>query len=240
MTDYQAPQRAPQPTPSVSLAPPQSATPGHVPQQPSWALPAHSGPLASPRQGPPKDIATLPPLQVLRNESPPSPRTGEPTRPIFALLALVIGCLAAAAVAGAYAHHWWLAAHPASYPTSARLIEWVKPDPGKWLALTLEGILAAVTTLVAGACGVAGFQAWNGWRWSRWAGVVAVALTGAFTALVSNWGFIAVGLGALAAVMGFLPQMSKFFRDFAAHRAGRPEPYRRPDRIFYGRLPRYR
>ena len=52
-----------------------------------------------------------------------------------------------------------MAAHPDSYSSSAQLIQWLQPDPGMWLSLTLEGVLAIVATLVAGACAVAGFQA---------------------------------------------------------------------------------
>lgn len=188
----------------------------------------------------PKQIATLPPLQELATEPAPSPRTGEPRRPWLVVVALVLMCLAAAGVAVTYALHWWDAAHPAAYPTSARLIEWVEPEPGKWLSLTLEGVLAAVAALVAGVSGAVGFHAWNGWRWTRWAGLVAVALNGAVVALFSWWGLIGLGLSLLATIALFLPPVGEFYRRFEIHRGTRPAPYRRPDAIFYGRLPRFR
>ncbi|MDO5737170.1 MAG: hypothetical protein Q4P15_11925 [Propionibacteriaceae bacterium] len=186
------------------------------------------------------EIATLPPLPMLTNALATSPRTGEPVRPATALIALVALQLAAGAVAVTYGLHWWAAARPETYPISARLIQWVDPEPGKWLALTLEGALAATAALVAGACGVAGLQAWNGWRWSRWAGLVALALTGALTTLFAWSGLVAVGLALLGTVCLFLPPMTRFFREFSTFRSIGHAPYRRPERIFYGRLPRFR
>ncbi|RMB61848.1 hypothetical protein [Tessaracoccus antarcticus] len=188
----------------------------------------------------PKQIETLPPLQVLRADIVPSPRTGEPLRPAAALVALVVFQVAAAGVAVAYGLHWWAAVHPETYPASARLIEWAAPPPGKWLALTLEGALAVIAAIVAAACGVAGFQAWNGWRWSRWAALVAVALTGALTAVLSWWGLLAAVPALVGTACLFLPRMTRFFREFAAFRSAGHAPYRRPERIFYGRLPRFR
>ena len=188
----------------------------------------------------PKQIGTLPPLPVLRDDLVPSPRTGEPRRPAATVVALVAFQAAAAGVAVAYGLHWWAAVHPDTYAASARLIEWVAPPPGKWLALTLEGVLAIIAAIVAAACGVSGFQAWNGWRWSRWAGLVAVALTGALTAVLSWWGLLAAAPAVVGGACLFLPPVTRFFREFAAFRSAGQAPYRRPERIFYGRLPRFR
>lgn len=188
----------------------------------------------------PKQIATLPPLAQLEKATPLSPRTGEPPRPLAAWVGAVSAYLAAAVVAGVYALHWWDAAHPDAYPTSARLIAWVEPDPGKWLSLTLEAALAAASLLAAGAVGVAGFLAWNGWRVSRWAGPVAVALMAGFAAITSDYAYPAVGLALVTAVMANLPQMSRYFSHWDAVRGERPDRYRRPVEIFYGRLPRFR
>lgn len=188
----------------------------------------------------PKQIATLPPLPVLRNDLALSDRTGEPRRPALLVVALVLCQFAVAGVAFSYAIHWWDAVHQESYATSARLIEWVAPDPGKWLSLTLEGVLAALAALVAGACGIAGFHAWNGWRWSRWAGLVAVGLTGVWALLTNWWALIGLGLAVLGAAILFLPPVTAHFAAMQRFRARVPQPYRRPAHIFYGRLPRYR
>lgn len=188
----------------------------------------------------PKPIATLPPLPVLRQDTAVSERTGQPTRPLVITAAHVILQLAVVGVVVAYGWHWYRAVFPETYPGSAHLVRWLEPEPGKWLSLTLEGVIAALVALVGGACGVAGFQACNGWRWSKWAGVVAVALTGALTAVVSWVGLAALVPAVLGTVLLFLPQSSAFFARFARHRAERPAPYRRPNSIFYGRLPRYR
>lgn len=229
----QTPGYAPQPSGSAGAVPRRQQT---VPQ--SAAAPHH--PQSAPSRPRVKEIATLPPLQHLSDEVPPSPKTGEPRRPALVLVSMVIFALSAAATAVTYGHHWWLAAHPDSYAGSARLIGWVEPEPGKWLALTLEGVLAIVAALVAGVTGAVGFQAWNGWRWSRWAGLVAVALAAAVAVLFSWLGLIAVGLAAVGAVLLFMPPITKFFELFEVHRGKRPLPYRRPEQVFYGRLPRYR
>ncbi|HMR12441.1 MAG TPA: hypothetical protein PKE42_01785 [Arachnia sp.] len=188
----------------------------------------------------PNEIATLPPLEELQPGVARSPRTGEPRRPAVLGVAAVVLYLAAAAVAVAYGIHWWEAAHPETYPASARLVDWVDPDPGKWLSLTLEGVLSAAAVIAAGAPAVAGFQAWNGWRWGRWAGLLAVALTGGFAALTNGWGFVAVGLAVVGSALLWLPPVGRYLADWDRVRAGRPIPYRRPESILYGRLPRFR
>lgn len=188
----------------------------------------------------PKEIVTLPPLPVLNNELPTSPRTGEPHRPPVVLVAFILLVLAAASVAVTYGLHWWAAANPENYADSARLIGWVDPEPGKWLSLTLEGALAIFAALAAAACGVAGLQAWRSQQWSRWAGLVAVVLTGGMTALFDWTGLVSAGLAVVGAALLFTPPATRFFREFIAFRAVGHAPYRRPERIFYGRLPRFR
>lgn len=188
----------------------------------------------------PKEIATLPPLPVLRQDVPLSKRTGEPPRPWSVLVGLVLFCLAAVAVTAVYARHWWLAVYPNTYSSSAHLVQWMAPDPGKWLSLTLEGVLALVLVLIAGACAVAGYQAWIGWTWARVISVVALALTGVAVLLFDLWALVGVGLALLGTVCVFLPATTRYFRYFAAHRAKKEETYRTPMRIFYGRLPRFR
>lgn len=188
----------------------------------------------------PKQIATLPPIEELRRDVPRSKRTGEPLRPVVVGVASALLYLAVASAIVAYGWHWWLASDMETYQRSAWLIEWTKPEPGLWLSLALEGALAAALALAAGAAGVAGFQAWNGWRWSRWAGLVAVALMGGFAAITSWWAIAPAALTVVGAVLLFLPPVTKYFRHWAQLRAERPVPYRRPDEIHYGRLPRFR
>lgn len=222
-----------------SVSTPTRQEPGSAPTPPSqdrWSVPQQS-----PReQRQAKDVATLPPLPVLQQHEAVSPRTGAPARPPLVLVAHILLQLAAAGVAVTYGWHFYRAVTPETYPGSAHVVAWLEPPPGEWLSLTLEGGIAALAALVGGACGVAGFQAWNGWRWSRWAAVAAVLLTGALTALVSWVGMAALVPAVAGAVPLFLPPVTDFFARFARHRAKRPEPYRRPETIFYGRLPRFR
>ncbi|MDO5066778.1 MAG: hypothetical protein Q4D96_05830 [Propionibacteriaceae bacterium] len=189
---------------------------------------------------PVKEIATLPPLPSTNGGVKLSERTGEPRRPWTVTVALVVMCMAAAVIAVVYGYHWWLAVHPPSYPTSALLIEWITPDPGKWLSLTLEGVLALIAFLAAASCGWAGFQGWNGWSFSRWAGISAIAATGLATASFDLLALAAVGLAAVSTLLLFLPASMRFFRDFESHRRVSPTGWRRPEQIVYGRLPRFR
>ncbi len=189
---------------------------------------------------PTPEIATLPPLPALRGDRPVSSRTGEPPRPWPIVTGLVLSMVAAAVIVGVYSHHWWLAAHPDTYLSSAQVISWLDPDPGKWLSLTIETGLACFALVAAGACGVSGFQAWNGWSWSRFAGPVAALLSAVAAMLFSWWAWPAIVLMALVSISSWLPSSRSYFDHWQRLRAARPQPYRRPERIFYGRLPRYR
>lgn len=188
----------------------------------------------------PKQIATLPPIEELRDDVPLSRRTGEPRRPVVLGVAAGLLYLAVVGAGVTYALHWWLAADPERYHRSAHLVEWLTPKAGTWQSLLIEGGLAAAVLVAAGAAGVVGFQAWNGWRWARWAGLIAVALMGGFAALTHWWAYLPLGLTAVGAALLFLPPVSRYFREWAKVRSERPVPYRRPERIFYGRLPRFR
>ena len=188
----------------------------------------------------PPQIATLPPSEEVQGAVPLSPRTGEPRRPAAVLIAAVLLYVGSASMAVAYGAHWWLAAHPESYSTSARLIQWVAPEPGKWVSLTLEGVFAASLVIAAGACGVVGFQAWNGWRWARWAGLAALVLAGGFATVLNDWAFVGVALAVPGVALLFLPAVTRYFAHWEQVRAERPEHYRRPAAIVYGRLPRFR
>jgi hypothetical protein len=186
------------------------------------------------------EIATLPPIEEVRGDVPLSPRTGEPVRPAVLLVSSVLFQLTVVSLGAAYALHWWEAAHPDTYATSARLIEWVSPEPGRWLSLTLEGALAAALVLAAGAAGVVGFHAWTGGAWTRWGGWVAVLLGAGFAVVLGDLAFVGVGLGAVAAGLLLLPRVGRYFREWGEVRGRLPVRYRRPDSIVYGRLARFR
>lgn len=188
----------------------------------------------------PKQIATLPPIEELRDDVPRSPRTGEPRRPVVLGVASTLMYLAVIGAGVVYGLHWWLAADMDRYASSAHLVEWLAPKPGTWQSLLIEGGLAAAVALAAGAAGVAGFQAWNGWRWARWAGLVAAALMGGYLAITHWWGAFPLALTVVGAALLFLPPVTRYFREWAKVRSEQSTPYRRPERIFYGRLPRFR
>lgn len=188
----------------------------------------------------PKQIATLPPIEELHDGVPLSPRTGEPRRPAVLLVAAVILYLVVPAVAFAYGWHWYRAAFQEHYPISSHIVQWLDPEPGKWLSLTLEFVHAGVAGLAAAAAGVVGFHAWNGHRWTRWGVVIALALNGLVATLTNLYGLIGVGLVVAGAALLFLPRISYYFREWDEVRAHEQERYRRPATIHYGRLPRFR
>ncbi len=188
----------------------------------------------------PKEIATLPPLPVLRKDDRISQRTGEPRRPVLLGVAHVVFQVAAVAAGVAYAIHWWQAVHPDSYLNSAHLIQWLEPDPGKWLSLTLEVVLAALIVIVTGACGVAGFQAWNGRRVSRWTSLIALAVTSSAIAWLNLWAIPAAALALVGVLLLQLPPIGAHFTAIEQHRSRQPVGYHNPEVIHYGRLPRFR
>ncbi|MDF1489236.1 hypothetical protein [Tessaracoccus caeni] len=187
-----------------------------------------------------KEIQTLPPIEVLSRATPTSPRTGEPPRTAELWVSSILLHLASAASAGAYAWHWWQAAHPDSYATSARMIAWLEPDPGKWLSLLIEGLLALALVLAAGACSVVGLQTWNGWRLARKVSPLAVLLTGLFALALNQWALIGVGLAVVGVALLWLPGVTRYFVRWDELRSVKADGYRRPDSIYYGRLPRFR
>ncbi|MDU7361470.1 MAG: hypothetical protein E7L00_09735 [Propionibacteriaceae bacterium] len=188
----------------------------------------------------PKEIATLPPIEELRDDVALSPRTGEPRRPAVLVVASVLMYLAVAVVAWSYGWHWYRTAYPETYLISAHLTGWVEPEPGKWFSLFLEFVYAGLTALAGGAAGVVGFQAWNGHRWSRIGAGVAAVLAGIVAVLMNLYALIAVGLVVAGGVLFLLPPVTRYFREWRRVRSHEPSRYSRPERIFYGRLPRFR
>lgn len=187
-----------------------------------------------------KEIATLPPLAELKLETPLSPRTGEPRRPVVLGIAAAVLYLTVVAVGFSYGWHWYRAAYSETYPISAHLTQWIEPDPGKWLSLTLEFVYAGLALLAAGAAGVTGFQAWNGRRWARLGALIALVLAALQTLLVNQYGYIALGIVAVGGALLFLRPVSRYLGEWDEVRSRQPVRYRRPASVYYGRLPRYR
>lgn len=185
-------------------------------------------------------IKTLPPIEVINNTVPLSPKTGEPRRPALVVVAAVILYTSIAALAFAYGWHWFRAAYSETYPISAHLTRWAEPEPGKWVSLAFEFLYAGLVGIAAGAAGVVGFHAWNGYRWTRAWGIVAVALAGVVALLMNLFALIAVGLVVVGAALLWTPSITRYFSEWAEVRAKEQPRYRRPERIYYGRLPRFR
>lgn len=192
----------------------------------------------------PKQIQTLPPLEELHDDLPLSRRTGEPRRIPLLLVSNALFYLAGALQVVVYGLHWYRAVYPESFGRSAQLIAWLDPEPGTWQSLALLASLAALLAATVASCGIAAFQSWNGWRWSRIAAIVAVAFTAASAALFEYThgvlGWVAVGLAALGAVLLWLPPLNDYFRLWKRFHDGTPLVAYRPERVYYGRLPRFR
>lgn len=187
-----------------------------------------------------KQIGTLPPLPKVEEHLDLSERTGEPTRRFPLVIAVILGYLSGVASTGMYAWSWWLAAHTDTFTASARLLGWVNPPPGKWLALLLVTLLAGLFALMVAAPAVVSYNAWFGYRWTRIGGLVSVAITIAGAVLFLDWAWIGVGLAALSAGLLWLPQIGNYFSLWEQVRRPVPRPRGSGDPIFYGPLPRYR
>ncbi|RRD47154.1 hypothetical protein [Tessaracoccus sp. OH4464_COT-324] len=185
-----------------------------------------------------KEILTFPPIEQRPDGPPLSPRTGEPRRPATMVIAVVLAIVGVAVVGWVYGWHWFRAAFPETYPGSAHLTRWVEPEPGAWVSLTFEVVYAALVVLAAGAIGIIGYNAWHGRRWVSLGALAAVALNAALL-LVSWHALIPLGVALGLVLMVWLPATRRYFDLWDVVRARRPEPYRRPERVFYGRLPRY-
>lgn len=187
-----------------------------------------------------KEIGTLPPVETFIERLDLSERTGEPTRRWPVVASVVLGYLSGVASAGMYARSWWLAAHPDTFTASARLLGWVDPPPGKWLALLLVTLLAAVFAIMVAAPAIVSYNAWFGHRWTRVGGLVATAITAAGTVLFLDWGWIGVGLAGLSAALLWVPEATRYFEVWRRLRCPIARPRGADQPVVYGPLPRYR
>lgn len=194
---------------------------------------------AVPSSSPPV-IATLPPIPMVAERLDLSERTGVPRRPGIVVAAVLLGYLAGVPTAITYAISWWRAAHQNTFSTSARLIEWVSPQPGSLAALSLVALLAALAALMVAAPAIISYNAWNGHRWTRIGGLISLASVAGGALLFSEWGWIAVALTAVASGLLWAPQATRYFSLWDAFRAPQQPADRRDAPIVYGPLPRYR
>lgn len=187
-----------------------------------------------------KEIATLPPIPKPEQLIPISEATGQPRRHPLVVAAVIVGYLSAAATAAMYGWSWWRAVHQDTFLASARLLAWVNPPPGKWLALTLVSALAAYAALMAAAPAIIGFNTWNGHRWTRIGSLVALAITIGGAVMFTDLGWIAVGFAVILTVLVWVPPVATYFTHWERFRAGPPKRPRPTGDVFYGPLPRYR
>ena len=200
---------------------------------------AHLPPEPLPATRARNQIDTLPPLDVVPDDQLPlSPKTGEPVRPAFLVVSVVLSYLGSAAAAVGLLLAMWHAV--SDYQHSAQLIEWVKPKQVSFLGLFLMVLVVAIGALVAGVIGVIGYCAWCGRGWTRWGGLVVVALS-ALSWLITPITAICMVFAAAAAALLWTPPVTRFFTTFAALR-GRSAPRApfRTEPVVYGTLPRFR
>lgn len=186
-----------------------------------------------------KEIATYPPIEISDESTPVSPRTGEPRRTWPITLATTVSYLGIAALAWVYGWHWFRAAYPENYPMSAHLTSWIEPQPGAWLSLTLECCYAALVAFSGAVIGLTGYHAWLGSPRVRRVGFAALVGPILVTVFINWYGLIPLGLAGLSLGAIWLPSAGRFFAQWQQIRQAKVETYRRPDQVFYGRLPRY-
>jgi len=200
------------PAPTRLPAPPEPPpAPRRVPAYPTPAVPTSA---PQPRQlvhVSASTIATLPPLEPDAEQAYPlSARTGEPSRPLLLLVAIVLCWISVACTVAAFAWWWSQAAHIPTFPTSARLLQWTNPDPVSALAIVMVILVGIIALLMVAAAGTTAYNSWAGQRWIRVAGLVCLGVTG--LSFLLNWWFsvamipLAIGVGLL-----WLPPATRFF-----------------------------
>lgn len=187
---------------------------------------------------PANPLLTLPPIQPSVGDYPLSKRTGEPKRSWLALL--IIGLLSAAATTAFvfYWSYWWQAIHMATFPRSALLIEYFNPRPGSALSVVLVCVMAVLGVAMSFIPGAAAYYLWRGMI--RPLSLTLCALVGLLAIFFFPLMWISSTLGALAAILVWLPQMRPYLAAWEEFN----DPPRRPivpsANVEYGPAPRFR
>lgn len=187
----------------------------------------------------PKEIATLPPLDVIESTIPLSEATGQPRRhPVMVVGACFLYAAAVAALVSAGVA-WWQSMDMSLFPTATKLIELTAPRPGGWRSILWVVVLGLLAVLLVATPAISGFNAWNGHRWSRIAALasVPVAALGWFLNPVAWAG---VPLAAIGAGILWTRPVDRYFSHWAEFRAGEVTTPPPPPHVVYGPLPRYR
>lgn len=158
------------------------------------------------------EILSLPPLELdSAHGLPTSAVTGEPKRPVTLMVSVVAGWVSVAVTIVAFAQWWWQAAHvEATFPTSARLIEWFDPFPVSALAIVLVCAVAVIGVLMVCAAGMTAYNAWAGNRWIRVGSLICLGVTG-LSFLLTWWFTAAMVPLAISILFLWLPPAKKFF-----------------------------
>lgn len=187
---------------------------------------------------PAKPLLTLPPIQPSLGDYPLSKRTGEPKRSWLALL--IIGLLATAATIAFvfYWNYWWHAIHIVTFQESAMLIGFFEPRPGSALSVVLVCIMAILGVAMSFIPGAAAYYVWRGMI--RPLSLTLCALVGLLAIFFFPLMWISSALGALAAILIWLPQMRPYLAAWQEFN----DPPRRPivpsAVVEYGPAPRFR
>jgi len=187
----------------------------------------------------PKEIATLPPLDLIVPTIPLSEATGQPRRhPVMVVGILFLYAAAVLAMVSAGVA-WWHSMDMARFPTATKLIEITAPRPGGWRSIVLVTALALVTVLLVATPSVSGFNAWNGHRWSRIAALVSIPVA-ALGWFLNPIAWAGVPLCVIGAGILWTQPVGRYFDHWATFRAGEVTLPPEPAPIVYGPLPRYR
>lgn len=187
----------------------------------------------------PKEIATLPPLDLIEPTIPLSEATGQPLRhPVMVVGACFLYAAAAAALVSAGVA-WWQSMDMAQFPTATKLIELTQPRPGGWRSIALVVLLGLLVVVLVATPAISGFNAWNGHRWSRIAALVSVPVA-ALGYLLNPIAWAGVPLAAIGAAILWTPSVGRYFSHWEAFRAAQVVHPADIVPVVYGTLPRYR
>ncbi len=189
---------------------------------------------------PGSEIATLPPqpYSIGTTGYPISSRTGEPRRPV--VLGVACGLLYAASVTAAVGlvTVLWDAASVIRFHTSARLIDWIRPEIVSFTTVMLVLAVGVIGALTVATPSVVAYNAWNGQRWARVAGLVMVAVM-LLTILLNAWTMWAIAPAVAGAALLWLPAYGRYAAAWTAIRTAPPPGPMSAAFVFYGPLPRY-
>lgn len=181
------------------------------------------------------EIGTLPPLEAIQADLPVNPATGQPRRPVLAVVATACYGLAAASSAVGLALAWWGSIHVRTFGTATRLMAWTDPRPGSLASVLLAALMMVIGAAMVAMPAILAVNTWLGRRWVRWGAIGGLAAA-ALALTMNGVSWLALPFSLAAGVLLWTPPLRRWLQLWAAVRA-RPAVERFESRpVRYGRI----